>query len=158
DPITKITWQSWVEMHSETAKKLDVREGEIVELTSAHGSIRAQAYLYDGIRPDVLAMPLGLGHTEYTRYATKRGVNALDLLGPGPADLPFLPYAGTKVSVKLTGDYRKVARIDGNPRQLGRGISQAMPLAHAAKGMTPKESMKALGHEEEEVNTEREQV
>jgi anaerobic selenocysteine-containing dehydrogenase/Fe-S-cluster-containing dehydrogenase component len=155
DPITKITWQSWVEVHPDTAAKLDVREGEIVELTSPHGSIRSQVYIYAGVHPGVLAMPLGLGHKEYGRYAKDRGVNALDLVGLTDSDA-FVPYVSTKVSVKTTGDYRKVARVDGVARQLGRGIVQSMPLAYAAKGMTPEESYKAAGHIEGEKNTERE--
>ncbi len=118
DPITKITWQSWVEMHPDTAAKVDVRDGEIVALTTPHGTIRASVYVYAGIRPDTLAMPLGLGHTEYGRYAKGRGVNALDLIGSADGQ-GFLPYVGTRVSVALTGDYRQLARCDGNPRQLG---------------------------------------
>lgn len=155
DPVTKITWQSWVEVHPETAEAIDVREGEILELTSPHGSIRAQVYIYPGIRKDTLAMPLGFGHTEYGRYAKGRGVNALDLLGAADGQ-GFLPYVATTVSVKTTGDYRKVAKTEGTTRQLGRGIIEAMPLAYAAKGMTPEEAMKAAGHPAHEVNTEME--
>ena len=157
DPITKITWQSWVEIHPDTALKIDVREGEIVELTSPHGKLRAQVYVYAGVRPDTLAMPLGLGHTEYGRYAKDRGSNALDLLGAADGQ-GFLPYVSTKVSVTRTGDYHKVARVDGMPRQLGRGIIQSMPVAHAAKGMTPEESIKAAGHPVHEANTELERT
>ncbi len=156
DPITKITWQSWVEIHPDTAAKIDVREGEIVELSSPHGKLRAQVYVYAGVRPDTLAMPLGLGHTNYGRYAkladgTPRGSNALDLLGAADGQ-GFLPYVATKVSVARTGDYHKVARVDGMPRQLGRGIIQTMPVAYAMKGMTPEESYKSagLGEAEEE--------
>ena len=157
DPITKITWQSWVEIHPDTAAKLDVREGEIVELSSPHGKLRAQVYVYAGVRPEVIAMPLGLGHTEYGRYAKDRGSNALDLLGASDGQ-GFLPYVATKVSVARTGDYHKVARVDGNPRQLGRGIIQSMPVAYAAKGMTPEESYKAAGLPTEEPNTELEKT
>lgn len=155
DPVTKITWQSWVEVNPETAKRIDVREGEYLELTSPHGTIRAQVCVYPGIREDVLAMPLGLGHTEYGRYAKGRGVNALDLLGAADGQ-GFLPYVSTKVSVRTTGDYRKVSKTSGNPRQLGRGIIEAMPLAYAAKGMTPEEAIKAEGHPAHEVNTPKE--
>ena len=70
----------------------------------------------------------------YGRYAKDRGVNALDLLGAEDGQ-GFLPYVSTRVSVKLTGDYKKVARTDGTARQLGRGIVQAMPLADAIKGL-----------------------
>ncbi|MBP6443234.1 MAG: 4Fe-4S dicluster domain-containing protein [Gemmatimonadales bacterium] len=155
DPMTKITWQSWVEVHPDTAKAIDVREGEILELTSPHGSVRAQVYVFPGVHPNVLAMPLGLGHTEYGRYAKGRGANPLDLLGAADGQ-GFLPYVATKVSVKTTGDYRKVSKTEGNPRQLGRGIIEAMPLAYAAKGMTPKEAYSAAGHAEHEVNTPKE--
>jgi molybdopterin-containing oxidoreductase family iron-sulfur binding subunit len=155
DPVTKITWQSWVELHPATAERVDVREGEIVEVVSPHGTVRAQVCIYPGIREDTVAMPLGLGHTEYGRYAKDRGVNVLDLLGATDGQ-GFLPYAATKVSLRKTGDYRQVAKTEGNPRQLGRGIIEAMPLAHAAAGMTPKESMTAAGHPPHEVNTARE--
>jgi anaerobic selenocysteine-containing dehydrogenase/Fe-S-cluster-containing dehydrogenase component len=155
DPVTKITWQSWVELHPETARRVDVRNGEIVEVVSPHGSVRAQVCVYPGIRPDTVAMPLGLGHTEYGRYAKDRGVNPLSLLGAVDGQ-GFLPYVATKVSLRKTGDYHKLATTEGNPRQLGRGIIEAMPLAHAAAGMTPKESMTAVGYPPHEVNTERE--
>jgi anaerobic selenocysteine-containing dehydrogenase/Fe-S-cluster-containing dehydrogenase component len=155
DPVTKITWQSWVELHPDTAREVDVREGEIVELRSPHGTIRAQVYVYPGIRPDTLGMPLGLGHTAYGRYAKDRGVNALDLLGAADGQ-GFLPYVATKVSITKTRDYRQVSKTEGNPRQLGRGIIEAMPLAHAAEGMTPKQSMTAAGHPPHEINTARE--
>jgi anaerobic selenocysteine-containing dehydrogenase/Fe-S-cluster-containing dehydrogenase component len=162
DPITKITWQSWVEVHPDTAEKLDVRDGEIVELSSPHGKIRVQVYLYAGVRPDTLAMPLGLGHTQYGRYATladgsPRGANALDLLGAVDGQ-GFLPYVSTKVSVAHTGDYHKTARTDGVARQLGRGIIQSMPVAYAAKGMTPEQSYKASGLPTEDPNTELERT
>ncbi len=153
DPITKVTWQSWVEMHPDTAAKIDVREGEIVELTTPHGTLRAPVYVYAGIRPDTLAMPLGLGHTEYGRYARGRGVNALDLVGSADGQ-GFLPYVGSRAAVALTGDYQKLARCDGNPRQLGRGMVQAMSLEHAAQGLTPEEAYKAAGNPKVEENTE----
>src|SRR6185295_15290020 len=41
----------------------------------------------------------------------------------------------------------------GNPRELGRHITEAMPIAHAAKGMTVEESLKADGEAEEAINT-----
>ncbi len=155
DPMTKITWQSWVELHPDTAHRLDVREGEIVELTSPHGSLRAQVYVFPGIRPDTVAMPIGLGHTEYGRYAKDRGTNALDIVGAANGQ-GFLPYVATRVSISKTGDYHKVAKTEGTPRQLGRGIIEAMAFTHAAAGMTPEEAYKAGGHSTHEINPPRE--
>ena len=155
DPVTKITWGSWAELNPETARRLDVREGEIIRLTSPHGSLEVPVYVYPGVRPDVVAIPLGLGHTEFGEYAKGLGVNPLDLLGAAPAD-GLLPYVATRVAVATTLGYHKLAKTEGNPRQLGRHIAEAMPLAHAEKGYTVEESLKQVGEEEHEVNTARE--
>jgi anaerobic selenocysteine-containing dehydrogenase/Fe-S-cluster-containing dehydrogenase component len=152
DPVTKITWHSWVEIHPETARKLDVRDGEVLRLTSPHGSVEVPAFIYAGIRPDVVAVPLGLGHTEYGAYATGRGVNALDLLGRPRGT--FLPYLSTRVSVEKTGGYHALATIAGTPRQLGRGIAEAISLDAARKGLTIQQAYLAEGHGKHEVNTE----
>jgi molybdopterin-containing oxidoreductase family iron-sulfur binding subunit len=155
DPVTKITWHSWVELHPETAARLDVREGEVVQLTSPHGTIEAPVYVYPGIHPDVVAVPLGLGHTAYGDFATGRGVNPLDLLdakdGRG-----FLPYLATRVTLTRTRKFHQVAKTEGTTRQLGRGIADAMTLEQARRGLTPPLARTEEGHPEHEVNTEAE--
>ncbi|MBM4187338.1 MAG: 4Fe-4S dicluster domain-containing protein [Gemmatimonadetes bacterium] len=155
DPVTKMTWQSWVEVNPETAKRWDVRDGEIVRLTSTTGSIEAPIFIYGGIRPDVVAMPLGLGHSEYGEYAKGRGANALDLLSAQDGQ-GFLPYLSTKVRVEKTGGFKKLARTDGNPRELGRGITESIPASLAARGLTLKQAYEELGKGHHEINTERE--
>ncbi|HEU5359509.1 MAG TPA: molybdopterin-dependent oxidoreductase, partial [Gemmatimonadales bacterium] len=155
DPVTKITWNSWVEVHPDTAQALDVREGEILRLTSPHGTIDAAVYVYPGIIPGALSVPLGWGHTEYGRYATGRGANALDLIDARDGN-GYLPYVSTRVRARKTGEYRQVAKTEGSNRQLGRGIADAMPLAAARKGLTLKEAYAAAGAPEVEGNPENE--
>ncbi|HZI76969.1 MAG TPA: 4Fe-4S dicluster domain-containing protein, partial [Gemmatimonadales bacterium] len=154
DPVTKITWHSWVELHPDTARRLDVRDGEIVRVTSPHGSVEAPVFVYAGVRPDVVAIPLGLGHTEYGAYARGRGINALDLLAGAKA--PFVPYLSTRVSVTKTGGYKKLASIAGVPRQLGRGIAESISLDAAQKGLTIEQAYIAEGLGKHEVNTDNE--
>ena len=153
DPVTKITWDSWVELHPETARRLDLREGEIVRLVSPHGALELPVYVYPGIHPDTVAVPLGLGHTEFGAYAKGVGVNPLDLL-PGAGPEGFLPYVSVKVAIEKTRGYRKLSKTEGNPRQLGRHIAEAMSQADAAKGLTLEESLRQLGEGKHEINTE----
>jgi anaerobic selenocysteine-containing dehydrogenase/Fe-S-cluster-containing dehydrogenase component len=155
DPVTKITWGSWVEVHPETAARLDVREGEIVRLTSPHGSLEGPVYVYPGLRPDVVSAPLGLGHTEYGQWAKGRGANALDLLGAADGN-GFLPYVATKVQVTKTGGYRRLAKTEGNTRELGRHITETMSVAAATKGLTVEQAYREAGGEIHELNTEKE--
>jgi anaerobic selenocysteine-containing dehydrogenase len=82
DPLTTVVWDSWVELHPSTAKALEIREGDVLQIASAHGSIRAKAYLMPGIHPGSVAVSIGQGHESYGRYATNIGVNPLKILDP----------------------------------------------------------------------------
>ena len=153
DPVTKVTWNSWVEVSPATAKQLDVERGEIVRLVSPHGSVEAPVFVYEGLRDGVIAMPTGFGHTDFGQYATGRGANPLDLLG-APGSSPFVPYLSTRVRVEKLNKWMAVATTEGNPRQRGRGIAEAMPLAAAAKGLTVKEAyLEAAGVKEGDEHT-----
>lgn len=80
DPMTTVVWDSWVEINPKTAAKLGIGFGDLVEVTSLQGSLRIPAVIYPGIRPDMVAIPLGQGHQGGGRYARGRGVNPLDLV------------------------------------------------------------------------------
>lgn len=156
DPVTKATWSPWIELSAATAKRLDIRRGEVVRIISPHGEITGPAFPYAGLHDDVIAAPLGSGHTEYGQFANDRGFNPLALLGAPDAAATFLPYASTRVRLEKTHRYQEVATTEGNPRQLGRGIAEAIPLVYARKGMTIREAYRAEGKAAHELNTEEE--
>ena len=41
EPVTQIVWDSWAEIHPETARKLGVARDDIIELKTEHGAIEA---------------------------------------------------------------------------------------------------------------------
>jgi anaerobic selenocysteine-containing dehydrogenase len=82
DPLTTIVWDSWVEIHPKTAEKLGIAEGDIVEITSRSGSIRTQAYIFPGIHPDAVSVPVGYGHDAMGRWAQGTGANVFSILDP----------------------------------------------------------------------------
>ena len=43
DPMTSAMWSSWVEINPATAAKLGIGDGDIVDVASAHGSVRTAA-------------------------------------------------------------------------------------------------------------------
>jgi molybdopterin-containing oxidoreductase family iron-sulfur binding subunit len=133
DPVTKVTWSTCVEIHPETAAEHGIHEGDVIELTTPQGSIEVPAYLYPGLRRDVVAVSMGQGHTALGRYAEGRGANVLSLL---PADATAFGAVETYASVTLrpTGAHERLAKTEGKPRQLGRGIAQAVTLEEAAHG------------------------
>ncbi len=80
DPMSTVVWDSWIEINPKTAVSLGISHGDLVEVASPQGALRMPAVIYPGIRPDMVAIPLGQGHKGGGRYARDRGVNPLVLL------------------------------------------------------------------------------
>ncbi len=125
DALTSIVYGSWVELNPTTADRLGLSEGDLVDLESPHGRIRAPVFVYPAIMPTVVAMPIGQGHGEYGRYAKGRGANPLQILAPEvDAIAGSLAWAATRVRLIPTGKHRDLVKTGGTPRQLGRNIVQ----------------------------------
>ena len=105
DPLTSAMWSSWVEINPATAARLNIEQGDVVEITSTQGSVRASAMIFPGIAPDVIAMPVGQGHESFTRYADKRGVNPIAILAPvAETGTGGWAWAATRVRIARVGD------------------------------------------------------
>ncbi|HLA75117.1 MAG TPA: molybdopterin-dependent oxidoreductase [Gammaproteobacteria bacterium] len=128
DQISKVVWDSWAELHPTTAAKLGIQTGDIVEITSENGTIRAAAFVFKGIHPEAIAVPMGQGHQEYGRYAKGVGVNPLKILNPVvDAKTGELALYGTRVKIAHTGQkHQLVLEGHGNTSQLGRKLSSTV--------------------------------
>jgi len=105
DPLTSAMWSSWVEINPETAERLQIADGDVIEITSAHGTLRAPAVMFPGIAPDTIAMPVGQGHDPFTRFATRRGANPIAILAPATdAATGELAWAATRVKIARVAD------------------------------------------------------
>ncbi len=124
--MTSVAWGSWIEIHPKTARHLGVDHGDVLRIESPFGSVEAPAYLYPGLRPDVIAMPLGQGHTAYGRYANGRGPSPLEIIAPEREDeTGVLALVGTRVRLSKIGEgQRRLVTLEHENRQLGREIIQ----------------------------------
>jgi molybdopterin-containing oxidoreductase family iron-sulfur binding subunit len=77
--------------------------------------------VYPGIRPDVVAIPVGQGHADYGRYAARRGSNPMALVAPVTDPVSgALSWGTTRVRVEPTEQKKKLARLeslDGEGRE-----------------------------------------
>ena len=141
DPLTTIAWQTWVEMHPTTAQKLGIQSAQIdlgfqrgipvadvVKVTSPFGEIQAPVYVYPGIRPDTIAIPIGQGHSDAGRYARDRGSNPMHLVGTqADATGSSLTWAGLRVKVARTGKQVPLATFEFTQGVTEGFINQAFP-------------------------------
>ena len=81
------SWDDVVKINPVDGKKLGIRTGDAVRLTSTTGSIVTRAKLWEGVRPGTIAKCYGQGHWAYGRVAAKdyakaqpRGGNNNELL------------------------------------------------------------------------------
>jgi molybdopterin-containing oxidoreductase family iron-sulfur binding subunit len=126
DPLTTIVWDSWVEIHPKKAAELGVVEGDIVEVTSRNGSVKAQAYLFSGIHPDAISIPLGRGHEAMGRYAKGFGVNPFQILDEVfDEETGELAMHETMVKLSKTGQRVIVVKDEGaaGGKQMGKKIA-----------------------------------
>lgn len=114
DPLSTVMWGTWVEINPKTAERLAIRQSDLLEVASQHGKLRAPALVTPGIAPDVVAMPIGQGHENFTRYATGRGANPISILAPMQvAETSSLAWAATRVKVSAVG-HGKLVLFGGN--------------------------------------------
>ena len=81
-------WESWVEIHPETARQHGIADGDMVWVESKRGRVQARARLYAGVRPNVIHMPLGYGRREGGDWAC-RGANPFSIV-----ETEYEPVAG----------------------------------------------------------------
>ncbi len=149
DPVTKAVWGTWVELHPDTAAKLGVAEGEMLEVASPHGTLTAPAFLYPGIRPDTVALPLGQGHTVYGRFAKGRGANPIALLPPEVDPVSGgRAWFGTRVTLRKTAAQGRLILMQGSPHQHSRGIARALSLAEAQEAVADPAASETAHHME----------
>ena len=110
--MTTVMWNSWVEIHPDTAHKLGVKDDDVVKISSPVGEIEASVYLYPAIRPDTIAVPFGQGHTALGRWAQGRGCNPFQVINMQFNDAGDLAFGDTIVSVTPTGRSQKLARFE----------------------------------------------
>lgn len=113
DPITTATWRTWIEINARVAENLDIREGDVIKVTSPRGSIEALAFPHPGVPPDTVSLPFGQGHANHGRYAKDRGSNVFAILAPlQDTQSGAFAWAATKVNIEKTDEWVRVPKFE----------------------------------------------
>jgi Fe-S-cluster-containing dehydrogenase component len=142
DPVTKVSWTSWAEIHPDVAEKLGVERGDLVEVTTPAGSVEVPVVPRGGVRKDVVAIAIGRGQTVgfYAsgtvdgRPGERRGVNALDLLPARADENGGSALLTVRATLKATGGYRQLPVWQTEDNKRGRLLGQQISLVALANG------------------------
>ncbi len=93
------SWDSWLEIHPETAHQFGIEDGAMVWVESRRGRVQARARIYEGARPGVVHLPLGYGRATGSPWAC-RGANPLQIVEQQSDPVTGMPLnSGTHVKV-----------------------------------------------------------
>jgi molybdopterin-containing oxidoreductase family iron-sulfur binding subunit len=114
DPLTRVAWQTTLLVNPGTMSAEGLKPGDRVRIGSGGAEIEAPVYDFHGVKPGVLVMGCGQGHTAFGRYAKNQGVNPFALL-PSETDpgsgAPF--HSTTGATLKPARKSEPLACTDG---------------------------------------------
>jgi anaerobic selenocysteine-containing dehydrogenase/Fe-S-cluster-containing dehydrogenase component len=138
DPMMMNVWDSWIEIHPQDAAAAGITTGDAIQVSSPYAQFDLPAQVSTAVKPGVVAIPIGQGHTSYGRYANNVGNNPIDLLDPKPSERTGgLEWVGMKVELLKKSDRLVLATVSGSDTQHDRGIVQSVPLAALVETHTP---------------------
>ena len=130
DPLSTVTWQTWVEVNDQTADRLELKEGDILRIESSKDFIKAGVYPTPAAPPNVMSVPFGQGRKHGSDYATDRSSNessnVMDILETTQVEgTGSLAWAGTRVKVSKTGESVSISKLEGDARAVEIGLTPA---------------------------------
>jgi len=139
EPVSQIVWDGWAEMHPDTAAQLGIKESyestrlyagiDVVQIDTPNGPIETAVHITSLVKPGVIAMPIGQGHSSYGRYAAGRGANLWAYLPEGTRSLG--------VQARKTEKRHQLVTPMGKGDMMGRSIIEAMSIGDLVKGVVP---------------------
>jgi molybdopterin-containing oxidoreductase family iron-sulfur binding subunit len=147
DTMTQAVWDAWMEISTETAAKLGIAPGDVVKVTSPHGTIEVPAYVSPTIHPGAVAIPIGHRYAPYhvPRYVRAPGapMNPLELLPGAPDPVSGGPaFLSVRVTLAKTGARRPLAILqathDQDDRELARHVDLRTAREEALRGKAEK--------------------
>src|SRR5436309_1147553 len=151
--MTQPGWDAWVEISTDTARKLGVAQGDMIAVKSPQGTLELPAYISPTLHPSAVAIPMGHRYTPYQRPryvgADPRSLNPMEIL-PAAADATSggLSFMSVKVTLTKLGTRRPLAILQATHDQDDRELAQYVDLRaareQALRGRGPEPPLPSL--------------
>lgn len=140
DPITKACWDNYLAVNPTYAKKQNLSDGDLVDVTANGVTVKnLPVLMVPGLKEGTFALALGYGRTHVGKAGENIGVNAYRFVSTANGTRS---YTVSNVSVKKTGESRKIALTQTHHTIEGRNIVKETTLEHylaAKKAGKPEE-------------------
>ena len=121
DPVTKVTWGNTVQVAPETARRLGLVDGDLIDVVVGDRSVTLPVLAQPGTHPRAVAVGLGYGRTHVGPIGNGVGENASRLASRG--------RVGVGCRVERASGEVVLARTQTYDLQEGRSLARSMDLA-----------------------------
>lgn len=106
DPISSITWDNYLNIGPDLAKKLGFKNDDVVEMVS--GEVRAQlpVHIQPGLHPSVVTAAVGYGRRAVGKVGNQAGVDVYPFV---TVENNRLVYSGQTITLSKTGKFYRLA-------------------------------------------------
>ena len=125
-PVTKLTWDNGALMAPATAERLQVENGDIIEVTHEGRKLRIPIWINPGHAAEAITIHVGYGRTRAGRVGNGTGFNAYVLRGSAS------PWFGA-AEITVTGDEYRLVNTQDHWSIEGRNILRSAPLEEFKK-------------------------
>ncbi|MGE0132579.1 MAG: TAT-variant-translocated molybdopterin oxidoreductase [Blastocatellales bacterium] len=126
DPLTKITWDNYVNVAPKLAEKMLLAEGDMVRLSKGATAIELPVHIQPGQHEDCVSVALGYGRTKAGKVGSNVGANAY----------PFVAFANggfqyetSGVTIEKTGSRVEFAKTQTHDSNEGRELVKELTIA-----------------------------
>ena len=147
DPLTRVAWQTTLNMHPETAQSKAIEQGDVVTIEAGSNRVEAPAYVTELVAPGLVVMSIGQGQPAFGQHSPAAGANPWQLLSAKAHDVSGgASFIIGEISIKKTGRTLKLASTSGSLTQHGRTLALSVSLADLAGHKLPHRNGLTMGH------------
>jgi molybdopterin-containing oxidoreductase family iron-sulfur binding subunit len=136
DPITRITWDNYVNVSLKLAERLQLEEGQVVSISKGATTIELPVHIQPGQHDDCISMALGYGRTKAGKVGSNIGENAFPLVSYENGSFQYLT---TEIKLEKLAERVEFAKTQVQDNHEGRGIIKELVLAEYLSGHNGKE-------------------
>lgn len=129
-PLTKLTWDNAALLSPDTAHRLTIANGDVVELQFRGRTVKAPVWILPGQSDNVVTVSFGYGRTAAGHVGNGAGFNAYSIR---PSDAPWF---GADVEIRKTGEHQTLACTQDHSSMEGRNLVRSGTLAEFVKNPT----------------------